>query len=84
MCLRDPGPLSGLREATLPLPWDAEREAMFGPHHGSPGSLCPVMCPPDLHTLFFSKAQGIEHWKVHQNGAGRNQQKYELAELKVP
>lgn len=51
-CLRDPGPLWGFREATLPLPRDVGRKAMFGPHHGSPGSLCPVTCcPPDLHTL---------------------------------
>lgn len=68
MCLRDPGPLLGLREATLPLPWDVEREAMFGPHHGSPGSLCPVRYPPDLHTLRLLQSSGIEHRRVHQNG----------------
>ena len=47
-CLRDPGPLLGLRETSLPLPWDAGREALLGPHCVSPESLCPIIRPPGL------------------------------------
>lgn len=49
----------------LSLPWDVGKEAIFGPHHGSLESFCPI--PKVCLTFILSNAQETEYRRVHQN-----------------